>query len=292
MAGSVRVRAAAKVNLHLRVYGRRADGFHSILSLFQAVSLADSIVIRSLKEFDTIEIDGDFDCPPRFTTVFKAAQAYRAATGIRTGLGISVDKKIPAGAGLGGGSSDAAAILTGLEALLRGGLDATTIGDLGASIGSDVPFFLSAAAAFVSGRGEIVDPIAARDDFSLVIACPGFSISTAEAYSCLDVERPDGSAEPDPGREELDLAYKGDIRQWPFANSFEKVIGRTRPEILEAKNLITSAGAAFASMSGSGSAIYGVFEDERTERTAIIGLQAAGFSTFAVSPLARCSTLD
>jgi 4-diphosphocytidyl-2-C-methyl-D-erythritol kinase len=235
MAESVRVRAAAKINLHLRVYGRRKDGFHGILSLFQAVSLADSIVIRSLKESDTIEIDGDFDCPVEATTVYKAVVAYRQASGIKTGLSLKVDKRIPAGAGLGGGSSDAAATLLGLQALLGGGLVPGVLAALGATLGSDVPFFLSSTAAIVSGRGEDVRPIEARDDFSIVIAFPGFSVSTAGAYALLDRKRPDDTHEPDPGSEELVVAYRDDIMRWPFANSFEPVISATRSEIPKAK---------------------------------------------------------
>jgi 4-diphosphocytidyl-2-C-methyl-D-erythritol kinase len=292
MAGCVRVRASAKVNLHLRVYGRRPDGFHGILSLFQAISLADSIVIRSLKESDTIEIDGDFDCQDQDTTIYKAALAYRRATGIRTGLAIAVDKKIPAGAGLGGGSSDAAALLLGLETLLGGGLDATAIESLGASIGSDVVFFLSTAAAIVSGRGDRVAPIEAREDFSLVLAYPGLPVSTPWAYSLLDRERPDDADEPDPGAGELVRAYAGDIGGWPFANSFEPVIGRSRGEIPAAKGALLDAGASFAAMSGSGNSVFGVFEEEKEAQAAAARLGAGGFAAYAASPLARCTTLD
>jgi 4-diphosphocytidyl-2-C-methyl-D-erythritol kinase len=292
MAESVRVRAAAKVNLHLRVYGRRKDGFHGILSLFQAVSLADSIVIRSLKESDTIEIDGDFDCPAEETTVYKAVVAYRAASGIKTGLSLKVDKRIPAGAGLGGGSSDAAATLLGLQAILNGGLEPSKIAALGASLGSDVPFFLLSAAAIVSGRGEDVRPIEARGDYSLVIAFPGFPVSTVGAYALLDRERPDDAREPDPGPEELIRAYRGDIRQWPFANSFEPVIGASRPEIPKAKAIFLEEGASFAAMSGSGSSIFGVFEGGARIERAKERLSAAGFAAYSAAPLARCLTLD
>jgi 4-diphosphocytidyl-2-C-methyl-D-erythritol kinase len=292
MAESVRVRAAAKVNLHLRVYGRRKDGFHSILSLFQAVSLADTIVIRSLKESDTIEIEGDFDCPARETTVYKAVCAYRKASGDRAGLSLKVDKRVPAGAGLGGGSSDAAATLVGLQALRGGDLSASTLAGIGASIGSDVPFFLSAAAAIVSGRGEEVLPIPARSDFSVLIAFPGFSVPTAGAYALLDRERPDESEEPDPSRDELMASYRGEIASWPFANSFERVVGGTRPEIGIAKSMLLNAGASFAAMSGSGSSIFGVFEDGTGIEKAKVGLVAAGFEAYSAAPLARCSTLD
>jgi 4-diphosphocytidyl-2-C-methyl-D-erythritol kinase len=287
MTESVRVQAAAKVNLHLRVYNRRADGFHDILSLFQAVSLADSIVIRSLKESNTLKIDGDFDCPLRSTTIYKAAEAYRDATGIKTGLSISVDKRIPTGAGLGGGSSDAASVLTGLEALLCGGLGTAEIAGLGASIGSDVPFFLSGSAAIVSGRGEIVCPIEARNDFSIVIVFPGFPVFSATAYAALDRERPDDSAESDPSSEELLAAYQNDIRAWPFVNSFEAVIGRTRPEIPAAKGIIRGAGASFSAMSGSGSSVFGVFEGGAEAEAALGRIRALGLSAYYVTPLAH-----
>ena len=292
MAESVRVRAAAKVNLHLRVYGRRNDGFHGILSLFQAVSLADLIVIRSLKESDTIEIDGDFDCPAADTTVYKAVLAYREESGNNAGLSIKVDKRIPAGAGLGGGSSDAAAPLLGLQALLGEGMSPETTAAIGASIGSDVPFFLSSAAAIVSGRGEEVRPVEARDDFSIVIAFPGFSVPTAGAYALLDRERPDDAREPDPGPEELVVAYRGAIAKWPFANSFEPIISGARPEIGLAKSLLLGAGAAVAAMSSAGSSIFGVFEDGSRIGTAIERLAEVGFQAYPVAPLARCPSLD
>jgi 4-diphosphocytidyl-2-C-methyl-D-erythritol kinase len=292
MAESVRVRAAAKVNLHLRVYGRREDGFHGILSLFQALSLADTIVIRSLKESDTIEIEGDFDCPAETTTVYKAVAAYREASGNKTGVSLKVEKRIPAGAGLGGGSSDAAAALIGLQALLGGGISASKIAALGVSIGSDVPFFLNSAAAIVSGRGEEVRTIEARDDFSIVIAFPGFPVPTAGAYALLDRERPDDADEPDPGPEVLESSYHGDVERWPFANSFEPFISGARPEIGLAKSLLLGAGASFSAMSGSGSSIFGVFEDGSRVGAAMERLAASGFEAYAAAPLARCLALD
>lgn len=292
MAESIRVRAAAKVNLHLRVYNRRSDGYHDILSLFQAVSLSDTLVIRSLKTNDILEVLGDFDCPARQTTVYKAAEAYMRATGLRTGLSISVDKRIPAGAGLGGGSSDAASVLVALESLLRGGLPTVAIEGIGASIGSDVPFFLSAAAAIVAGRGEKVSPVVPRDDFALVLAFPGFPVQTAGAYGLLDSLRPDGSEEADPGPRELIEAYRGEIGSWPFANSFEPILAAERPRIAEAKGILSDAGASFAAMSGSGSTVFGVFESSADTAPAMKGLRDAGFAASLAAPLARYMALD
>jgi len=292
MARSVRIKAVAKVNLHLRVYNRRADGFHDILSIFQAVSLYDSLVIRSLKGSESIDIEGDFDCPARATTIYRAAEAYRAATGNRTGLSISVDKRIPAGAGLGGGSSDAAATLLGLERLLAGGLELAELQALGASIGSDVPFFLGQDAALVRGRGDIVEAIEARDDFGLLLVHPGFPVSTAYAYGLLDRLRPDSSLERELGSEELVSAYRGDIGLWPFTNSFEAVIAHSRPEIADIKARLLDSGAAFAAMSGSGSTVFGVFPAGIQAEGALRLFRASGFAAWAASPLARCRNID
>jgi 4-diphosphocytidyl-2-C-methyl-D-erythritol kinase len=287
MAESVRVEAPAKINIHLRVYGRREDGYHGILSLFQAVSLSDLIVIRSLKEPDLLEIDGELGCPAERSTVFRAAQAYREMTGSRKGLAISVEKRIPIGAGLGGGSSDAAATLEGLERLLRGGLGRGDLSTAAAAIGSDVPFFLEGGAAIVSGRGETIIPIPARTDYELVIVFPGVSVSTADAYRILDRERPDDSAEPDPSAEELARRYKGEPGSWTFSNSFEPAISSAHREIARAREDLLGLGASFAAMSGSGSAVFGVFGDGTEARRAAEAMGEGGREAFLAAPLAR-----
>jgi 4-diphosphocytidyl-2-C-methyl-D-erythritol kinase len=291
MAESIRVEAPAKVNIHLRVYGRRDDGYHGILSLFQAVSLSDLIVIRSLKEPDLLEIDGELGCQAERSTVFRAAAAYREMTGSRTGLSISVEKRIPIGAGLGGGSSDAAATLAGLERLLRGGLGKEDLARAAAGIGSDVPFFLEGGAAIVAGRGEKILPIPARTDFRLVIVYPGVSVSTAEAYRMLDLERPYDSSEPDPGAEELERRYRGDPGSWDFSNSFEPVISSAHREIAAARDRLQELGASFAAMSGSGSAVFGVFEDGERARTARDAIGEGARGAFLAAPLARFPAL-
>jgi 4-diphosphocytidyl-2-C-methyl-D-erythritol kinase len=292
MTASVRVEAPAKINLHLRVYGRRPDGFHGILSLFQAVSLSDVIVVRSLKKPDTVVIDGDFDCPPERTTVYKAVMAFRQATGIRGGLSITVDKKVPAGAGLGGGSGDAAAVLRALDAIFGTGMDLDGFSKAGVSIGSDVPFFFTGGAALVSGRGECVEPISARDDFHLVIVYPGFPVSTVQAYSLLDEARPDDSGEQNPDRFELEAGYRNDPVRWPFRNSFEAHVGAANPAIPEIRNWLVGSGASFAAMTGSGSAIFGVFGTADRALAACKALAGKGVYARFAHPLARLPALD
>lgn len=291
MADIIRVEAPAKINIHLRVYGRRVDGYHGILSIFQAVSLSDAIVIRSLKEPDVLRIGGELGCPEQSSTVYKAALAYREMTGSRTGLAISVEKRVPIGAGLGGGSSDAAATLSGLEQLLGGGLGRNELSRAAAGIGSDVPFFLEGGAAIVSGRGEELRPIPARTDYVLVIVYPGVSVSTAEAYGILDRDRPDDSSEPDPGADELARRYLGPIGDWDFANSFEPVIRSIHREIADARDELLRLGASFAAMSGSGSAVFGVFADGDRARLARDAMGEGGREAFLAAPLARLPAL-
>ena len=292
MAASVRVQAPAKINLHLRVYGRRPDGFHGISSLFQALTLSDTIVVRSLKKPDAVEVDGVFDCPPERTTLYKAALAFREATGIREGLHLAAEKRVPAGAGLGGGSGDAAAVLRGLDALFGTALPRAELERLGASVGSDVPFFLSCGAALVSGRGEAVESIACREDLAFVVLFPGFPVGTAWAYALLDEERPDDSREPDPGPSELEAAYRAEPAAWPFANSFEPYVGSRRPGIPAARGRLLAAGARFAAMSGSGSALFGAYGDPEAARAARERLAAEGFQAYLALPLARPPALD
>ena len=272
----LRVLAPAKVNLHLRVYGRRNDGFHGIRSVFQAISLADEIIVGSLKKTNSIEIYGEFDCPVEKTTFYKAILAWREATGDENGVEIRVEKHIPAGAGLGGGSSDAAATLRALEALSGFSLGPQRLASIGAGVGSDVPFFLLGAAALVSGRGEIVEPFAAREDFALLLCSPGFSSSTPEAYSLLDRERPDDSREADPDPQALLAAYRGSPETWPFANSFEGPLMRAYPALGQAAEALRSAGASFVRMSGSGSTVYGVFRDLKDASSAALSLFRGG----------------
>jgi 4-diphosphocytidyl-2-C-methyl-D-erythritol kinase len=260
MEKAVLSRAPAKVNLHLGVYGRRQDGYHEISSIFQAISLADELVVRSLKEPECIRIDGVFDCPPEKTTLYGAIVAFRAATGCNEGVSVEARKAIPAGAGMGGGSSDAASLLIALDALFETGLDAARLESIGARIGSDVPFFVRGGAAIVTGRGETVEPIAARQDFSLVVVFPGFPVRTADAYDLLDASRSRMAGGSDLGIEELRRAYRLPVTDWPFFNSFEGPIGAAHPAIADWIRRLHEEGAGFVRMSGSGSTVFGLFE--------------------------------
>lgn len=268
--------APAKINLHLAVGARKADGFHAIASIFQAISLADTVAVE-LMPGGAIDVAGDCGCAPEHNTVYKAAAAFLAelpAREIRWGVRIAVDKRIPMGAGLGGGSSDAAATLKALAALLPGVASSGRLLELAAGIGSDVPFFMASACAGVRGRGELLEPLAGRQDFALVIADPGFPISTKEAYAWLDEARADGLSPDAPSESSLSRElerftsiYAAEPpHAWPFRNDFLRPLALRAPALGTCIERIRATGAPYAAMSGSGSACFGVYgsEDQAT----------------------------
>jgi 4-diphosphocytidyl-2-C-methyl-D-erythritol kinase len=189
MKRSMAIVAPAKINLSLAVGPRGDDGYHAIGSIFQAISLSDSIEL-SLMDEPGIRLDCDCDCRVEDNTMYKAALLYTEALrrdGLSVpGISIRAAKRIPSGAGLGGGSSDAVAVLKALRELIPGTVDDLRLAAMAAAIGSDLPFFLGGSCAAVRGRGELVESIAPRLDYALVLAKPSFSIATKDAYGLLD----------------------------------------------------------------------------------------------------------
>jgi 4-diphosphocytidyl-2-C-methyl-D-erythritol kinase len=282
MSGSVRVLARAKLNLHLEVGSRRPDGFHDLKSLFQAISLADELHIESVPG-DGIAIEGDFGFPPEANIAYAAARLFRERLGERIGLKISIQKRIPMGGGLGGGSSDAAAVLRGLNELLGRPLPAGELGALGATLGSDVPFFLGSPCAWVEGRGERLSAREGRTDLCCAIIEAGFPVSTKEAFGLLDRYRhgSGGSFSAFSFEEaEAMAAYAGPPGKWGFFNSFEGPVFEAYPRLARLKAGLEEGGADFAGMSGSGSTIFGIYggigrADAAVERAAAAGLRAS-----------------
>lgn len=258
----VSVMAPAKVNLHLQVLGARGDGYHELLSLFQAVSLADMIILRRTGTAGSFRLRGEFGFPDNENLVTRALEMFRAETGLRGGVEAEVQKRIPVGSGLGGGSSDAAATLRGLEALFDLRLPPLRLRALGEALGSDVPFFLEAAAALVEGRGERIRAVRPRTDFALVALFPRATVSTAEAFRWIDQDRPPGPAGEAASREELLRAYRHDpVDSWRFVNDFDQVVFDRRPSLRGLRERLVRAGATAARLTGSGSAIIGVFRE-------------------------------
>lgn len=276
----VRVLAPAKVNLILRIVSRRADGYHLLDSVMAPVSLYDEVQVTvERRAAAAAHIRVDCDAPGIPTDASNLA--HRAAAlvcrefGIRARVAVSLRKRIPAGAGLGGGSSDAAAVLTALDRLFDLGLPTDRLSRLAVRLGADVPFFLCGGPARVSGIGEVVARLPALPRRWLVIVVPPFAVSTAWAYQQFDRQRRAVSHVPVAG---WDRAF--DAGRWPttpaFVNDLERAVLPAHPELAERKARLLALGAHAALMSGSGSAVFGVFAREVAAAQAATALSDAG----------------
>jgi 4-diphosphocytidyl-2-C-methyl-D-erythritol kinase len=275
--------APAKVNLHLRVRSRRPDGFHDLESIFVSLAFGDTLHFELVNEDKALEIqmDGDFvpaALPAEKNIVFRAVSLFRSRTGYNQGLRVRVHKRIPPGGGLGGGSSDAASTLLALDSLYAAAsgspLDADTLAEMAAFLGSDVPFFLTeTGAAWVTGRGERIQRIEAPKNLFLVLVNPGFASDTAAAFRFLDKYRADGGAEPAAGPPEdvLIRVFAESPRTWPFENDFLPVFLESSAMVSDAARSyreiigrLRELGADFAGLSGAGSTCFGVFSQRET----------------------------
>lgn len=251
--------APAKINLFLRVTGRRPDGYHELDSLFLPVSLFDRIAVESMQAAaSSVSIRcnrADIPADSRNLAV-RAAELFLAETGLSARVEIDLHKKIPAGAGLGGGSSDAGAVLRGL-ASLHGFGDHSALERLALKIGADVPFFLDPHPARVGGVGERITPVDAIFRLHLLIGVPPVSVPTAEIYRHLERRGWSG-----PGPLELPPVFEaGTIGPELMVNDLEPVATARYPQIGKVKVLLQSLGAREVAMSGSGGAVFGVFTD-------------------------------
>jgi 4-diphosphocytidyl-2-C-methyl-D-erythritol kinase len=274
----------SKINLGLRVLGRRSDGFHDIESIFVAIDLGDTITVTGADEL-TVECHPTVTQDPEQNIVFRAARLYAERfPNDRCGAKIVVSKRIPAGAGLGGGSGDAAATLLSMAHLNGRPISDETVQllePLAAACGSDVPFFLHAGVALVTGRGEHVTPIDITLPWTVLVVCPGIHLNTALAYSTLGIT----CVHPSPGlRGKLIYAIENQhINAALFENDFERAVFPLHPILADIKQRLSDAGARFASMSGSGSSIYGLFESATEAAEAARAL--AGMSTYICAPI-------
>jgi 4-diphosphocytidyl-2-C-methyl-D-erythritol kinase len=275
MPPSIRVRSYAKINWTLDVLSKRDDGYHELRTIYQTVSLHD--LIRITETSGAIEIVSDDPRMPCDETnlAHKAATQLRELAGTKLGARIEIEKRIPVAAGLGGGSSKAAAALIGLRRLWNVHPDEGELMQIAAGLGSDVPFFLVGGTALGVGRGQEVYSIEQAECEHLLLVNPGFAVSTAEAYGRLSRLTPERSAAMMPF---TFFAAKG-IRGLSLAvtNDLEEVVSAAHPEIAEVKHRLLSLGARRALMSGSGATVFGVFENVERSRRAHSEMRAAGY---------------
>ncbi|MEO8096161.1 MAG: 4-(cytidine 5'-diphospho)-2-C-methyl-D-erythritol kinase [Acidobacteriota bacterium] len=260
MVRHVQLRSLAKINLDLRVLHKRSDGFHELRTVFQTISLADSIKIEfeSAKRTELI-LDDPLAIPDNL--VLRAARAALDAMKTHARVRFRLKKNIPMGGGLGGGSSNAAAILLALPALAGRKLELETLIALGSELGSDVPFFLTGGTALGIGRGTELYPLPDIARESLIVVCPGVHSSTATSYQSLQrgLAITDSSSFPIYVRELV--SRRSAAKSAGFsANDFELAVIGQHPELKSVSGKLRKLGAACAQMTGSGSAFFGVFE--------------------------------
>jgi 4-diphosphocytidyl-2-C-methyl-D-erythritol kinase len=285
---AVAARAHAKINLDLRVLGTRVDGFHELRTVFQAVALHDTITCVPRDGPLAIECDTAGVPLDAGNLVWKAADVlWRSIrrTGPPRDVLIRLDKRIPLQAGLGGGSADAAATLLALVRLWRIPVRPSQLTDLAATLGADVPFFLSGGTALGLGRGDEVYPLADLPRHWIVLVIPGFGVSSADAYKWYDEERDLGRGPS--VREPQHVPGPWPSRAAQMINDLEAPIARHHPEIDQMKIALRRAGALAAAMSGSGSTVFGLFQRRKDAVDAVTRLSGAGWRVMLTESLDR-----
>jgi len=247
----MRLRAFAKINLDLRVLRRRSDGYHELKTIFQAIDWHDEILVEPADRFE-------FSAPgtPEDETnlVVRAVRAYERLAGIKANVRITVKKNIPVGRGLGGGSSDAAVTVIGLQRMFKRALPFEEVPCVLRELGSDVPFFALGGRAAGYGRGDEVYKLDDAAEYWVLLVDPGIMIATKEAYSWLTT--PDKSNNIEGFRDDAELGCAGDV----WTNDFEGPVFARYPQLATIKEELLELGAYRAALSGSGSTVFGQFQ--------------------------------
>jgi 4-diphosphocytidyl-2-C-methyl-D-erythritol kinase len=301
--------APAKINLYLKVLYKRPDGYHEIDTLMQAVSLFDRLTFHPDSKFRVLT--KGHPIPQKDNLVTKTLLLLQEYTGLKKGIRVVIEKKIPVAAGLGGGSSDAATALLGACRLWQLPLSISELSYLGAQIGSDVPFFFTSGQARARGRGEKLGELSLSTDYSMVLACPHFAVPTPWAYQALNLSLTSAKNGNNFLASELKSSVGEDPRRFPralpFSNDLEAPVVRRFPEVEELKKAFLAAGFGPVLMSGSGPAVWAVLP-EKTDRPSGSGrmkkqsamirklLPKTGITPaprfFIVRPLAACATVS
>ena len=277
------------MNLRLRVFGKRVDGYHELDTVFQTVSLHDTIEFSLSQQPHIVLSSNDRSLPvDESNLVVRAAKVLQDRFGANSGARICLQKRIPTQAGLGGGSADAAATLLGLAQLWEVNCSKEELMMIASQLGADVPFFFYGGTARASGIGEQIEPLEDIEQRFLLILKPNANISTADAYRALDersLTSPNSktilsTSEATADSDKIDLAN--------LTNDFEAVVFDLEPEIRKAKNALLKAGADAALLAGSGSAVFGIFGSEDAQRRAIQAIELeTGWRVFPCKTVGR-----
>ena len=272
----------AKINLGLQVFNKREDGYHNLYSLFVEIDLADELSFREASELK-LDIEGA-DLPlDKNNLIIKAYRLIRSKVeDVQAEYSIHLKKNIPIGGGLGGGSSNAATVLTTLNKLWELNLTEDELENMSKSLGADVPFFIRGGIQLIEGIGDVLSPIidpAPMKDLQFILVVPPIHISTPWAYRALNK-----TLQPDKSRPKFAPLSK--TMNWGlFDNDFERVIRKTYPKIGHIKTTLQNGGALYAGLSGSGSTVFGVF-DNLQKAESILG-NFSQYQTYLSSPVVR-----
>ena len=277
---SVHLLAPAKLNLSLDVVGILPGGYHALDMVMQAVSLYEQVTLRRSMDL-VVRIPGSRIPTGPKNTAYKAALAFFYYTGLLAGADITIRKSVPVRAGMGGGSADAAAVLVGLNTLYGAHLSMTELCALGASVGADVPFALMGGTCRVQGLGDLIKALPPCPDCWFTVVMPGYGISTPAAFAAYD--QIGSPTHPDCAAQETAIRA-GDLEGLCSAagNALEVCAGGADTAAL--KEALTAHGARAALMTGSGAAVFGIFETEDAARQAAAALEAAGRQIYTLRP--------
>ena len=255
----VSMKAYAKVNIGLRINGRRNDGYHTLRTLFQTISIHDNLILELQDERGIDFSTTGLKVPTGEANIcVKAARKVLERENLKSGINIRLEKNISMGSGLGGGSSDAAAVIRGLNKLLKLDLDNSEMEAVALELGADIPFFIRGGCQYAEGIGEILSPGEIEDNFIVLMVIPDISIATSWAYKNLD------HLSLTSDTEDVNLARfprNGETnKRRYFRNDFENLVFSEYPEIGEIKRQISESGAVYASLSGSGSGVFGLYD--------------------------------
>jgi 4-diphosphocytidyl-2-C-methyl-D-erythritol kinase len=273
---SIRLNSFAKINLALEILGKRSDGYHELRTIFQTIDLHDVIYINETAK--GIEIESKHPDMPldENNLAYKAAKKIKSLSGVKKGLHIRIEKNIPIAAGLGGGSSNAASTLLGLNKLWNLKLDDKSLITIAAAIGSDVPFFILGGTALGLGRGDELFALKEITEKYIILACPRIHISSEDAYKKWNLKLTKKKNSNIILRKFV--FYKGNLDQ-ELRNDFEGVIEEA-PLIAEIKAQMKKSGSRICSMSGSGPAVFGIFDDSGSATKAYFYFKDKGYNVF------------
>lgn len=286
MSEKITIKAPAKINLLLDVVGKRPDGYHTLKSIFQSVSLYDELEVELNDSGKLVLLCDNEDIPcDDSNLVSKAYKAFFEYSGIKpAGVTFSLEKNIPSMAGLGGGSTDCAAALIALNILFDTGYDTDTLCDIGEKLGADVPFCIVGGTVLCEGIGEILTPMPDLPECAILVAKPDLKISTPECYKKFDSLESREHSKLDDMIAGLAVGSIGTVAEC-LGNDLE--IAADSDEIRKIKEVMTSCGAMGACMTGSGSAVFGIFENKRSAKDCLKQLEDSCPFTAVLKPTAE-----